>query len=150
MATAWQRIGETRLRAVVVDFIERVCTDDMIGFFFAGVDRVRLAELEFQFAARALGASMPYEGRPLGAAHGPHRIMGGQFARRLTILRNTLDDHGVEADIRDAWLAHNEKLRPLITAQPGSSCLHGDPGGPLSSSWQPASSEAKKPGHDGG
>ena len=150
MSTHWQRLGEARLRAVVVDFVERVCADDMIGFFFDGVDRSRLAEREFQFAARALGAAIAYEGRPLAVAHGPHRIMGGQFARRLTILRNTLDDHGVAAEIRDAWLAHSEKLRPLITAQPDGDCLHGDSGGPLLSSWKPAAPEAPKAGVDGG
>ena len=145
MGTAWERLGEARLRAVVCDFIERVCNDDMIGFFFAEVDRGRLAEMEFQFAARALGASIPYEGRPLRAAHAAHRIMGGQFERRLTILRQTLDEHGVAADIRDAWLAHSEKLRPLITTQPGSHCDHGQASGPLLSHWRPEPPEADDP-----
>ena len=150
MSTHWQQLGETKLRAVVVDFIGRICADDMIGFFFNGVDRERLAEREFQFAARALGASIAYEGRPLAVAHGPHRIMGGQFARRLTILRDTLADHGVAAEIRDAWLAHSEKLRPLITAQRDSDCLHEVVGGPLLSSWKPTPAEGKKPAQDGG
>jgi len=152
VVTAFERIGAERLRAVVEDFIDRVVNDDMIGFFFRDVDPKRLAELEFQFAARALGAKMTYEGRPLGQAHGGHRIMGGQFARRLTLLRLTMEDHGVAADIRASWLEHSERLRPLITSQPDEVCAHLSDGGPLVSHWRPASRSEdgeNGPGHSG-
>jgi hypothetical protein len=48
--------------------------------------------------------------------------MGGHFARRKQILKETLESHAVPEAIRAAWLEHTETLRPLITGQAGSEC----------------------------
>lgn len=123
MDTPYQRLGAERLRAVVDDFVDRVIGDVMIGFFFRDVDRVRLKELEFQHAAEFLGApEVRYAGRPLATAHRRHPIMGGQFSRRLQILRETLQDHAIPGDIADAWLEHNASLRAQITRDASGEC----------------------------
>jgi hemoglobin len=123
MASMYERIGgEQGLRAIVDDFVDRVFDDVMIGFFFRNIERRRIKELEFQHAAEHLGAELRYRSRPLQEAHAPHRIMGGQFARRTELLRQTLVDHGVPQDIQSAWLAHTESLRALITRDPGGQC----------------------------
>ena len=114
--------GESKLRGIIDVFVDRVCEDVMIGFFFRDVDRERLKKFEFQFAARFLGADLVYEGRPLGAAHRKHPIMGGQFARRKKILSDVLQEEGVPVNIVDAWLEHTEKLRGQITGDAGSDC----------------------------
>jgi len=114
--------GEAVLREVITDFIGRVTGDVMIGFHFRGVDRSRLIELEFEFARRHLGGQGIYTGRPLHKAHGPHRILGGQFNRRLRILDQTLQDHGVPEEVRRAWLEHNEALREQITQDGKAEC----------------------------
>jgi len=114
--------GETALRAIVDDFVDRCFDDVMIGFLFRRAKRERIKRFEYEHAAQWLGAEVEYGGRPLEVAHGAHRILGGQFARRLQILRETLDAHGVPAEIRDAWLAHHESLRHLVTADPDSNC----------------------------
>ena len=114
--------GESALRAVISGFVARVFADPMIGFFFRNSGRKRIEELEYQHAAEFLGAAIVYRGRPLDEAHRAHPIMGGQFARRMQILREVLDEHGVPSGIRDAWLAHNESLRQLITRDAGSAC----------------------------
>jgi hemoglobin len=98
--------GEARLREIIDAFIDRVFGDRMIGFFFRDVDPRRLKEMEFQLTARFLGADIEYRGRPLDQAHARHPIMGGQFARRLEILRETLEAFEVPGPVRDAWLAH--------------------------------------------
>jgi hemoglobin len=113
--------GEQALRAVVDDFVDRVFDDIMIGFFFRGVDRRRIKELEFQHAAEYLGGAA-YRGRPLPEAHAKHRILGGQFARRKELLRQTLADHRVPDAIAAAWLAHTESLRAQITGDPAGQC----------------------------
>ena len=133
----FDRIGEDKLHAVVTDFVDRVYDDTMIGFFFVGFDRERLVRHEYQFAARALGAPVAYEGRPIQQAHAQHPIMGGQFNRRLTILRETLADHEVDPAVSEFLLAHTERLRPLITAQPGDTCITDRSTGPLVSGWAP-------------
>ena len=114
--------GESRLRAIIDSFVDRVFEDRMIGFFFRNADRGRIKELEYQLAARFLGAAVEYRGRPLGKAHANHPIMGGHFARRRQILSETLDSHGVSSEIKDAMLRHTDALRAQITPELGSGC----------------------------
>lgn len=122
-ATAFERIGgEPALRRIIDDFVARTTSDAMIGFLFARVDHARLARFEYEHAAEHLGAGIAYGGRSLRAAHGPHRIFGGHFARRREILRQTLVAHGVPADVIAGWLAHVDALRAEITPDAGSEC----------------------------
>ena len=107
--------GEPALRAIIDRFVDRVMDDAMIGFFFRNVSRQRLKDKEFEFAARHLGAGLEYTGRSIQQAHARHPIMGGQFMRRLQILKETLDEFGVPAHIRDHWLFHTESLRDQVT-----------------------------------
>ena len=123
--TLFEQIGgEPRLREIIGSFIDRVFEDRLIGFFFRNADRGRIKEMEYQHTAEFLGAEVKYKGRPLDEAHAKHPIMGGQFARRLQILKETLEEYGVSQAVRDAWIQHNESLRPLITKDAGSDCDH--------------------------
>ena len=65
--------GEDRLRLIIDTFIDRVFEDRMIGFFFRNADRARIKEMEYQLAAKFLGADIEYRGRPIGKAHGLFR-----------------------------------------------------------------------------
>ena len=94
----------------------------MIGFFFAKTDLERLAELEHQHAARALGLEITYEGRPLDAVHHPRRIFGGQFDRRMVILREVLEQQSVPTELRDRWLAHAAEQRDQVVQQGAADC----------------------------
>ncbi len=114
--------GEAKLRQIIDSFIDRVFEDRMIGFFFRNADKKRIKEMEFQLSARFLGADMEYQGRPLDEVHAKHPIMGGQFARRLQILKETLEFYEVPKHIGEAWIEHTEGLRPLITGDAGSDC----------------------------
>jgi hemoglobin len=111
--------GEPALRAIVDEFVDRVFDDVMIGFLFHRANKERIKRHEYEHAARWLGAEVEYTGRPLDAAHAPHRILGGQFLRRKEILRQVLVAHGVSASVVDAWMDHTESLRPLITKDAG-------------------------------
>jgi hemoglobin len=123
MTSMYERLGgEAGLLPIIDDFVDRIYDDMMIGFFFRGVDRARLKQLELQHAAAHLGGPLPYTGRPLRAAHAKHRIMGGQFMRRKELLRQTLNAHDVPPDICDAWLAHVESLRDQVTTDPDGQC----------------------------
>jgi len=111
------------LRAIFRDFYARVFDDIMIGFLFQNIDAEHLIERESEFVARLLGANeIPYQGRGMRQAHAKHRIMGGQFARRMVLLSETLVAHAVPEAIRHNILTHNETLRPLITKDLGSHC----------------------------
>jgi truncated hemoglobin YjbI len=114
--------GEPKLKAIINTFIDRVFDDRMIGFFFRNADRQRIKAMEYQLAAQFLGAEVKYQGRPLNQVHAKHPIMGGHFARRRQILMETLDFYLVPEPIKEAWLAHTDALRPLITSQKDSEC----------------------------
>ncbi len=114
--------GEPVLRAVVTHFYEHVFTDVMIGFFFRNADKARLIEKEYELAARMLGADVRYTGKTMRQAHDPHPIMGGQFMRRLQLLKEAMAAHDLPQPVVDAWVAHTEALRPQITGFKGSDC----------------------------
>lgn len=114
--------GEQKLKVIINTFIDRVFDDRMIGFFFRNADRQRIKAMEYQLAAHFLGAEVEYQGRPLDQVHAKHPIMGGHFARRRQILKETLDLYHVPEPIKEAWLEHTDALRPLITSQKDSEC----------------------------
>jgi hemoglobin len=119
----FERIGgEPVLRAIIDDFIDRVFDDLMIGFFFERANKARIKELEYQHASAFLGGPDAYRGRPLREAHARHPIMGGHFARRLTLLRQVLAAHNVDAEIATAWVEHNASLRGEVTQQKLGEC----------------------------
>jgi truncated hemoglobin YjbI len=121
--TLFERLGgEIKLREIIDCFIDRVFADRMIGFFFRNADRARLKEMEYQLTAEFLGADIKYTGKPLGKAHVNHPIMGGHFARRRQIFKETLEHFQVGEEIQLALLNHTDALRPLITPESGSDC----------------------------
>ena len=130
-SSLFDRIGPVALRAVLSDFYGRVFGDVMIGFMFRGKDRQHLIDREYELTAALLGApGVTYTGRPMRAAHAQHAIFGGQFERRLQILRETLRDHAVDAEVQAAWIDHQLALRGQITRDQGSECKDTGAAGP--------------------
>lgn len=97
--------------------------DPMIGFFFRKANRERVKEKEYELAAQHLGAGTEYTGRPIQQVHAAHPIMGGQFARRLEILRQTLVEAGAPEPVIAHWVAHTESQRSLVTRDPSGECI---------------------------
>src|SRR5688572_30053356 len=91
--------GVLGIKKVLESFYDAVFSDFMIGFFFAGVDKKRLIQVETELTARALGANdVVYSGKPLKAAHARHPIMGGHFERRQQLLREAMEKHQLPED----------------------------------------------------
>jgi truncated hemoglobin YjbI len=123
MSSDFERLGgEQVLRAIVDRFVDRCFDDVMIGFHFRRANRDRVKRFEYEHAAEHLGAGMRYGGRPIGEAHGSHAIFGGHFERRLTLLREVLDAHGVPEDLRERWLEVQRSLRAEVTTDAASEC----------------------------
>ena len=115
--------GEVVLTAVIAEFVERVFSDTMIGFLFARANKQRIKRFEYEHAAVFLGApGALYTGRELVEAHKRHPILGGHFGRRRQILKLTLEQHGIPAHIREAWLAHQDALREQVTGDLVTQC----------------------------
>jgi hemoglobin len=114
--------GEFVLRGIVRDFVERMADDPMIGSFFRKVDKANLAEMEYQFTAKFLGAPIDYAGRTIRDAHAAHPIMGGHFDRRRKILADVLQHYDVPIQVQRVWLAHVDALRAQVTRQAQGEC----------------------------
>lgn len=114
--------GEGALRRVIDAFVDRLFDDMMIGFFFRSASRERVKAKEYEFAAGHLGAQVAYTGRAIREVHAAHPIMGGQFNRRLQILKETLEAQAVPANVREHWVQHTESLRPQVTRDVGNAC----------------------------
>jgi hemoglobin len=115
--------GEPVLRSIVGRFVDRMFADPMIGFFFRKASRERVKDKEYELAAQLLGGPVEYTGRPIQQVHAVHPIMGGQFARRLEILRSTLVEAGAPEAVIRHWIAHTESLRSLVTRDPTGECI---------------------------
>lgn len=114
--------GEPKLRQIIDRFVDRLFDDTMIGFFFRAADRERIKQKEYEFAAAHLGAAIQYTGKPIGQAHAAHPIMGGQFARRLQLLKETLREADAPVQVVEHWLAHTERLRRVVTRDALGQC----------------------------
>lgn len=114
--------GEPVLRSIVNRFVDRMFDDPMIGFFFRKASRQRIKEKEYELAAEHLGGGVQYTGRPLAQAHAPHAIMGGQFARRLELLRSTLVEAGAPEAVIRHWIDYTENARSLVTRDAAGEC----------------------------
>lgn len=123
--TPFERVGgEAVVRAIVDRFVDRQFDDRIIGFFFAGKDRARVKQFEYEHAASILGAPVVYGGRPIPALHRPLRINAGQFRRRLALLRQEIEAAGLPADVEALWLDAQRRMERVITD--GTDC--GPPG----------------------
>jgi hemoglobin len=107
--------GEPALRSIIARFVDRMFDDVMIGYLFRAADRERVKAKEFELAARHLGAAVEYTGRPIQEAHRAHRITGGQFMRRLQILKETLAEFQVPPRVSEHWIEHTLSLQAQIT-----------------------------------
>ena len=117
------QIGSDKLRSVITDFYSRLFGDLMIGFLFEGKNRQHLIDREYEFTAGFLGnKDVKYTGRSMRTAHAQSPIFGGHFERRLQILRETLRDHAVDAEVQQVWIDHTLALRAQITPDKGSEC----------------------------
>lgn len=108
--------GEMGVRLIIHDFVGRIFSDTMIGYLFRNAEISRVREMEYQFAAAHLGADVQYQGRSLPEAHRQHRILDGQFARRLQILKDVLVAHRCPPEVIDHWVRHTQGLRHRIVA----------------------------------
>jgi hemoglobin len=126
MASLFEQVGGMDgIKAVLRTFYDQVFDDVMIGFHFAKANKERLIDKEAELTARILGAShIPYTGKSIIEAHAKHPILGGQFERRMQLLREAMAAHQVPQAVQTEWLEHTAKLRGQVTRDPGSDCNH--------------------------
>ncbi|GAA3391927.1 group I truncated hemoglobin [Cryptosporangium minutisporangium] len=95
--TIYERIGGAPAVAAVVDlFYAKVIADPSLAPYFEGVDLERLKEHQRLFVGAALGATYPYSGRTMSAAHAGMGITPAAFATVVGHLATSLAEAGVD------------------------------------------------------
>ncbi len=110
----YQRLGDETIRRAIAEFYRRAFTDGIIGHFFFQKDLADITAKQTAFAIAMLGGPRGYRGKPLEAVHRPLPIRAPHFGRRQQLMKEVLAEQGVAPELRDAWLALEESLRPLI------------------------------------
>ena len=113
--TLYDQIGADFIRQSLTVFYERAFVDGIIGHFFFEKDRLHITEQQIDFATAMLGGPRRYRGKPLAGAHANLNIRRPHFMRRQVLLVEVLDELGLAADLRDAWLAVEENLRAVVS-----------------------------------
>lgn len=98
MSSAFERYGGfAAISKIVMAFYDRVLDCDEIGHFFDNIDMSRLVDHQTKFIATVMGGPSSYTDEALSRMHRPHDIGQRDFDRMAEILRETLEDHGIEA-----------------------------------------------------
>ncbi len=111
-----ERIAEDEVRSCLHALYTRMRDDRMVGFFFEGRDLGAIVEGQLRLVRALLGAPERYEGAPLPQAHASLPLLPGHFDRRHTLLREVLDERGVDEKVKAAWLEADAAWRKAILA----------------------------------
>lgn len=113
--TIFERYGGfASVSRVVSSFYNAVLDDPMLASYFAGVDMARLMDHQTKFIATIMGGPASYSNEHLARVHERHHITDEAFDRSALLLRETLEDHGMdETDIGEVYGAFLAR-RPVI------------------------------------
>ncbi len=87
---------------IVREFYLQILLSPTLKPYFAGANMERLIDHQTKFIAHVLGGPAEYTGRELSVAHARLRITEEAFGEVATILKETLEDAGMEAADVDA------------------------------------------------
>jgi len=110
----YNQIGDDLIVRAVTEFYLRAFVDPLIGHFFHRKSITDITEKQIKFARGLLGGPTDYDGQPLETIHSPLKIRPPHFGRRQVLMAEVLEDLGLAPSLATAWLAREEKLRPLI------------------------------------
>lgn len=118
--TIFERYGGfVTLRKVVSAFYDRVLASELTGPYFVGVDMQRLVDHQTKFVAFITGGPASYSDETIERAHRPLEITGAAFAEIARILRETLEEFGLEEHDIESVCAEFLRRREVIVAVRG-------------------------------
>jgi truncated hemoglobin YjbI len=109
--------GAETLKRLLDRFYERMQTDTMVGYFFAGKNIHEIAEKQSQFMLLAAGLiqNPPIKGPATAHAELPP-IYSGHFDRRLVLLREVLIEEGLSETHTQLWVSFEESFRAVVVS----------------------------------
>lgn len=97
--TVYERSGGfAKVRRVVSAFYDRVLDSPLIAHHFEQVDMQRLIEHQTRFFSFLMGGPASYTDEHLAHVHARLGITLDEFDEMVTLLTETLEDHGFEAE----------------------------------------------------
>lgn len=121
MRTLFQRIGGfAQVRKIVSEFYDRVLEEEELASYFRGSDMRRLIDHQTKMISSMLGGPGSVSEEHLRRAHRPLDIRADHFDQVADILRETLEDAGLEAADVDAVDAQVRALKDAIVAAPSA------------------------------
>jgi truncated hemoglobin YjbI len=116
MTTAYETLGEAKIRAILQALYDQLFVDPMVGFLFEGKDKAHIVAQQVAFTCAFLGGPQRYTGKPLPEAHAALPLLPGHFDRRHHVLATLLDQQAVPDEVKRAWLQIDQSLRPSVLA----------------------------------
>jgi hemoglobin len=119
--TIFERAGGfAKVSRIVSSFYDRVLDSPMLEPYFAGVDMRRQIDHQTKFMAFLMGGPASYTAEHLARVHERLHVTEEAFDELTTILRETLEDFGL--DETDISTVHGKVLayRPFIVARPAA------------------------------
>jgi hemoglobin len=116
MTTAYEALGEAKIRAILEALYDQLFVDPMVGFLFEGKDKAHIVEEQLPLTCAFLGGPQRYAGKPLPEAHAALPLLPGHFDRRHHVLARLLEQHGVPEEAKRTWLRVDQGLRTSVLA----------------------------------
>jgi hemoglobin len=111
--------GFARVRLIIAAFYDQVLETESLGAYFARADTRRLIDHQTKFMAQLMGGPVAFGDDVLRRAHAGLGVTREDFRLMAEILRDTLDDHGLQPSDVDQVLREFTRREALIVAREG-------------------------------
>ena len=115
--TIYDKYGFDAISTIVHDFYSRVLKCDVTAPYFKGYNMERIIKHQTEFLCMLLGGPAKYKGRELEMAHRNLAISEEAFDEVADLLDETLEDHGLTDDEREAVIGAVGATRGVIVRE---------------------------------
>jgi hemoglobin len=119
MATLFEKYGGfAKVSRIVSAFYEKVLESPLLSPYFENVDMRRLIDHQTKFIAQAMGGPASYSDRELERVHAGLHVTDAAFQEMHMLLRETLEDFGLDSeDIESVCAAILARKPYIVTGQ---------------------------------
>ena len=118
--TIFERLGGfSEVRKIISDFYERVLDEEDLAGYFDHVDMRWLIDHQSKFVIQLVGGPAEFSDEVLHRIHRPLGITSDHFQLLAGILRETLEDHGLDGDDVTTIMAEVTRREPIVVTQYG-------------------------------
>ncbi|MGA7272419.1 MAG: group 1 truncated hemoglobin [Acidimicrobiia bacterium] len=118
MQTIFERVGGMRtVSRMISTFYDRVLDTPLLSHYFDGVDMRTLIDHQTKFVAAVMGGPASYTDEHLARVHAHLHIDDASFEEVVLILRETMEDQGMnETDMGDVVARVRGRKTFIVTA----------------------------------